>query len=107
MEALAVDRPLEIMWPAPGLANKASDFAHGYALVIGVSEQKYSHIQSLPVTAKDAEAIAALGRHRNGYRVDNVQAMTGKDATLARIKAEFDWLKARTAADDKATVTVY
>ncbi|WP_438020353.1 caspase family protein [Sorangium sp. So ce315] len=77
-------------------------FSSGYALLVGVGGD-------LPVTARDAEDLAALLRDpdRAGYPDDQVDVLTGAQATRAGILAALDRLAERTLGDPEATAIVY
>ncbi|WP_437310773.1 caspase family protein [Sorangium sp. So ce388] len=77
-------------------------FSSGYALLVGVGGD-------LPVTASDAEDLAALLRDptRAGYPKDQVDVLTGPRATRAGILAALDRLALRTLGDPDATAIVY
>lgn len=77
-------------------------FSSGYALLVGVGGD-------LPVTSRDAEDLAALLRDpaRAGYPEDQVDVLTGPQATREGILAALDRLAQRTLGDPDATAIVY
>ncbi|WP_437291053.1 caspase family protein [Sorangium sp. So ce406] len=77
-------------------------FSSGYALLVGVGGD-------LPVTARDAEDLAALLRDpaRAGYPDDQVDVLTGPQATRTGILAALDLLAQRTLGDPEATAIIY
>jgi hypothetical protein len=74
-------------------------FAQGYAVVVGVGAD-------LPVTVKDAAAVAALLRDpgRCAYPEHQVQLLTGERATAANVLAALDTLAESTAPESTAVV---
>jgi hypothetical protein len=85
-------------------------FDHGYALIIGVSENKRPTL-ALPIVARDIRALDAVFTHpqRCGYAPNNVKVVTGADATANGIFAGLAWLEAKLAADtsDEQTAVIY
>lgn len=75
-------------------------FTHGHALVIGVGAD-------LPTTIDDAEGLAQILRdpERCAYPADQVQVLTGPQATRAQVLAALD--KLSHATDAQSTVIVY
>lgn len=90
---------------------KVSDkFTHGYALLIGVGESKYSKL-SLPVTVKDTQAIyaALTDPELCAYNddKDHIRVLNNQEANKAAILDGLNWLKEKSAAVPNATVFVY
>ncbi|MEH2112031.1 caspase family protein [Nostoc sp.] len=90
---------------------KVSDkFTHGYALLIGVGESKYSKL-SLPVTVKDTQAIyaALIDPQLCAYNDDKnyIRVLNNQEANKAAILDGLNWLKEKSAAETKATIFVY
>ncbi|MCB0628075.1 MAG: caspase family protein [Saprospiraceae bacterium] len=89
----------------------SNTFENGYALLIGVSEQKDSRIPSLGSVRNDIERFRDLliNPAYCAYKPENVLVLTGKDATKANIKSGLDKLekliKANTSGD--ATGIIY
>ncbi|OUL17626.1 peptidase C14 [Nostoc sp. RF31YmG] len=77
-------------------------FAHGYAVIIGVGAD-------LPVTVKDATAIANLlcDPTRCAYPIEQVQLLTDEKARRRDILAALDTLAEQTSKDSDATAIVY
>jgi hypothetical protein len=77
-------------------------FTQGYAVVIGVGDD-------LPVTLADARGIADLLRDpgRCAYPPDQVQLLTGEQASRDRILAGLEWLAERSGANPQATAMVF
>jgi hypothetical protein len=87
-----------------------STFTHGYALLIGVTENAVAR-WALPDVAQDIAALAAVLAHpdRCGYPAGQVRVVTGPAATRPGILDGLEWLGARLAADTsgEATAVVY
>lgn len=85
-------------------------FTHGYALLIGVGESKYSKL-SLPVTVKDTQAIyaALIDPQLCAYNddKDHIRVLNNQEANKSAILDGLNWLKEKSAADTHATVFVY
>ncbi|MEA5506693.1 caspase family protein [Halotia wernerae UHCC 0503] len=85
-------------------------FTHGYALLIGVGESRYSPL-SLPVTVKDTQTIyaALIDPELCAYCNDkeHIRVLNNRDATKKGILEELNWLKEKSANDHNATVFVY
>ncbi|MFN6563428.1 MAG: caspase domain-containing protein [Nostoc sp. ChiSLP01] len=85
-------------------------FTHGYALLIGVGESRYSPL-SLPVTVKDTQAIytALIDTELCAYPNDqeHIRVLNNQGATKKAILEELEWLKEKSASDRNATVFVY
>lgn len=85
-------------------------FTHGYALLIGVGESRYSSL-SLPVTVKDTQAIytALIDTELCAYPNDkeHIRVLNNQGATKKGILDELNWLKEKSASDRNATVFVY
>ena len=81
-------------------------FEHGYALLIGVDENKIPNL-ALPIVKKDVTKLKEVITHpeRCGYPDENVRALTGSDATRTNILDGLDWLKTRLDGDATANQT--
>jgi hypothetical protein len=79
-----------------------STFKQGHALIIGIGND-------LPITERDATDIAKVFADPNkaGYLPENVEVLTGKDATKENIEKGLDKLIAKTKDVDGATAVVY
>jgi hypothetical protein len=79
-----------------------SEFKHGYAAVIGTGGD-------LPVTLKDAQAVASMlcDPNRCAYPSSQVQLLLGKTANRDVILETLDKLVTQTQTDADATVIVY
>ena len=75
-------------------------FEHGYALLIGVDQNKQPNL-ALPIVKKDVTKLKEVITHpeRCGYREENVQVLTGPDATRSNILDGLEWLKAKLEAE--------
>jgi hypothetical protein len=85
-------------------------FTHGYALLIGIGESRYSPF-SLPVTVKDTQAIyaALIDRELCAYcnEKEHIRVLNNQEATKKGILEELNWLKEQSANNHNATVFVY
>src|SRR5215471_19226701 len=85
-------------------------FEHGYALLIGVDQNKVSSL-ALPIVKKDVTKLKEVITHpeRCGYLEDNVRVLSGTDASREKILDGLDWLRAklRADADTNQTVLIY
>jgi hypothetical protein len=83
-------------------------FEHGYALLIGVDENKVANL-ALPIVKKDVAKLKAVINHpdRCGYSEDNVRLLDGPKATRANILDGLDWLKAKLDADKSKNQTAF
>ena len=83
-------------------------FEHGYALLIGVDQNKQPNL-ALPIVKKDVTKLTEIITHpeRCGYPKDNVLVLTGTDATREKILDGLDWLKGKLAADPDANQTAF
>jgi hypothetical protein len=81
-------------------------FTHGYALLIGVDQNKVPQL-ALPIVKKDVHKLKSVITHpeRCGYPEDNVRFLTGTEATREKILDGLDWLRAKLAADTDANQT--
>lgn len=78
----------------------AEQFVNGHAVIIGVGAD-------LPTTVQNAEGLADILRdpERCAYPTEQVQLLTGEQASRGQVLKALDWL-IETAADD-ATVVIY
>lgn len=83
-------------------------FDHGYALLIGVDENKLPNL-ALPTVKKDVTKLKEVLTHpeRCGYLEENVHVLTGTDATHAKILDGLEWLKEKLAGDTDKTAFIY
>lgn len=83
-------------------------FEHGYALLIGVDQNKIASF-ALPIVKKDVTKLNEIITHpeRCGYLQDNVRVLTGTDATRENILDGLDWLKAKLDADADPNKTAF
>ncbi len=87
-----------------------ANFNHGYALLIGVGDCKYTQ-WSLPVTAKDILAVreVLIGPNLCGYYNDDehIRLLCNDMATKAAIMDGLQWLQSIADRDPAATIIVY
>lgn len=83
-------------------------FEHGYALLIGVDQNKLPSL-ALPIVKKDVTKLNEVITHpdRCGYIEENVRLLSGPDATRERILEGLDWLKGKLEADSDANQTAF
>ena len=83
-------------------------FEHGYAVIIGVDENRLPHL-ALPTVAKDVQAVHEVLTHpqRCGYAAENVQLLHGEEATQNNILEALLELQEKVQADAEATAIVY
>lgn len=83
-------------------------FEHGYALLIGVDQNKLPRL-ALPTVQQDVTKLHEVLTHpdRCGYGRENVRLITGAEATRANILDGLDWLKAKLDADADASQTAF
>jgi uncharacterized caspase-like protein len=81
-------------------------FEHGYALLIGVDQNKVASL-ALPIVAKDVTKLKGVITHpeRCGYLEENVLVLTGTEATHEKILDGLDWLRAKLEADEDTNQT--
>lgn len=81
-------------------------FAHGYALLIAVSDNQIP-AYALPAVARDAAALRAVlvNPERCAYLPENVRLVQGRDASRAGIRAGLAWLRQKLAADQTGNAT--
>ena len=92
----------------------AQTFAHGYALLIGVTENQVAR-WALPDVAKDITAMSEVLAHpeRCAYPAENIKTIVGPAATREGILAGLGWLEERLRADTggdaggNATAVIY
>jgi hypothetical protein len=88
----------------------ADQFAHGYALLVGVGACVYPK-WSLPVTVQDVRALRSILTDANlcAYPDDDAHVRVLHDgrATRSGIVDGLAWLEAQAAADPEATALVY
>jgi Caspase domain len=87
---------------------KMAHFKHGYALLVGVGNCKYSQ-WSLPVTIKDVTAIRNVLTDPGlcGYEDDHLRLLCNDLATKREIMEGLTWLKSIAEQDPEATIIVY
>lgn len=83
-------------------------FEHGYALLIGIDQNKVPNL-ALPIVQKDITRLKDVITHpeRCGYPEDNVRVLTGEKATRGQILDGLDWLKVKLDADASANQTAF
>ena len=83
-------------------------FEHGYALLIGVDQNKITNL-ALPIVKKDVTKLKEVLTHpeRCGYLDKNIRVLTGSDATCANILDGLEWLKDKVAADTDLNQTAF
>ncbi len=85
-------------------------FAHGYALLIGVTENQVTR-WALPDVAQDIAALAEVLAHpdRCGYAAEHVRVVTGPAATRQGILDGLEWLAEHLAGNTsgEATAVLY
>jgi uncharacterized caspase-like protein len=83
-------------------------FEHGYALLIGVDQNKVANL-ALPIVKKDVTRLKEVVTHpeRCGYLEDNVRVLTGTEASREKILDGLDWLKAKLKADADTNQTAF
>ena len=84
----------------------AHTFAHGYALLIGVTENQVAR-WALPDVGKDITALAEVLAHpeRCAYPAENIQTIVGPAVTREGILAGLAWLEERLHADTGGDAT--
>lgn len=77
-------------------------FTQGHALLIGVGSHQFHHEVDVPVTVRDAEAIAEVLQDANacGYLPEQVQLLHDAAATKAGVLSSLDALVQQTGPDD-------
>jgi hypothetical protein len=83
-------------------------FAHGYALLIGVGEGAYAP-WSLPVAVRDMQALQSVLTDPGlcGSPADHIRLLHDADATRQVILDGLAWLAGQAVADGDATAVVY
>jgi hypothetical protein len=83
-------------------------FEHGYAVVVGVDENKIKRL-ALPTVAKDVQAVHDVLIHptRCAYDPENVKLIKGAKSTNKDILEALYWLKEKVAEDSEATAVIY
>ena len=85
-------------------------FSHGYALFVGVGNTYYPG-WSLPVTVKDAQALASIFTDPNlcSYpkNEQHIRFLHDTAATRQAILDGLYWLKSQAATDSEATIVIY
>src|SRR5438105_11152440 len=83
-------------------------FEHGYALLIGVDENKVASL-ALPIVKKDVTKLRDVVTHpeRCGYLEDNVRVLSGTNASREKILDGLEWLKAKLKGDTDANQTAF
>jgi ribosomal protein L40E len=89
------------------IAGKGIQHLEAHALLIGVGDYSHPRFASLPATARDAQALAAIltDPSRCGYQLGNVQAITGDHAFANNIRATLQNLTQTT--NSQSTVFIY
>jgi hypothetical protein len=83
-------------------------FEHGYALIVGVDENKIQRL-TLPDVAKDVQAVYDVLVHpeRCAYNPDNVKLLKGEESTRQNILDGLYWLQEKVKGDAEATAVIY
>jgi uncharacterized caspase-like protein len=83
-------------------------FDHGYALLIGVDQNKIADL-ALPIVKKDVAKLKEVITHpdRCGYPEKHVRVLTDAEATRANIISGLDWLKESLLADKEPSQTTF
>lgn len=84
-------------------------FSYGHALVIGVGTYDHPYISTVPTTANDAHALAALLRDPQlaGYPDAQVRVLVDATASRANILAELEELAQRVAGAAQSTALIF
>lgn len=84
-----------------------SQISNAYALVIGVGDYMHDRYSNLPATVRDAQTIAGVltDPNRCGYPRDNVQIISGEQATVDGIRNALKTLSEST--NPQSNVFVY
>jgi len=84
-------------------------YSQGYALIVGVNQQKSPALRSLPDVEKDINALhnVLVDPERCGYPPEQVNVLLGENATKNEILDGLDWLGAQIAENNDATAVVY
>lgn len=83
-------------------------FENGYAVVIGVDDNKIKRL-ALPTVAKDVQAVADVLVHpeRCAYKPENVMFLKGEESTGGNIQEALYWLEDKVQEDEEATAVIY
>lgn len=83
-------------------------FEHGYALLIGVDQNKVANL-ALPIVKKDVTKLKEVITHpeRCGYLEENVRALSGTEASREKILDGLDWLKGKLGSDADPNQTAF
>ena len=83
-------------------------FDHGYALLIGVDQNKIADL-ALPIVKKDVTKLKEVITHpdRCGYPEKQVRVLMGAESTRENIIKGLDWLKESLLADKDANQTAF
>lgn len=87
-----------------------SEFTHGYALLIGVSDSSYP-AWSLPVAARDVQALQRVLVNPNVCAYPNndshIRLLIGVNATCQSILENLSWIATQVSQDPDATLIIY
>ena len=83
-------------------------FEHGYALIVGVDENRMQRL-ALPDVAKDVQAVYDVLVHpqRCAYKPENVKLLKGEESTRQNILEGLYWLQDKVKGDAEATAVIY
>lgn len=93
--------------PPRSITDHPGPLPNAYALLVGVGDYLHPRFANLPVTIRDAQAVAEIlaDPNRCAYPPANIQLLTGPQATRANIRDALQTLAQST--DDQSTVSIY
>lgn len=86
----------------------ASEFNHGYAVLISIDSNQIAQL-ALPSVLKDVQALYDVLIHpeRCAYKPENVKLLQGEASTQRNIFDALYWLQEKVKADPEATAVIY
>jgi hypothetical protein len=83
-------------------------FEHGYALIVGVNDNRIQRL-ALPDVEKDVQAVYEVLVHpeRCAYKSENVRLLKGEESTRQNILEGLYWLQDKVKGDAEATAVIY
>jgi hypothetical protein len=102
--------PAQNREPLPAtLSTDGIHFSYGHALVIGVGAYDHPYIPTVPTTANDARALAALLRDPQlaAYPDSQVRVLVDAKATRANILDALEELAQRVAGTEQSTALIF